>query len=216
MNSAVFRRRALALALVGMAVAADAFADPPGPAHPAIYACRDAEGHLLTSDQPIGECLYREQRVLNRDGSLRRIIEAPLTAEQRSQRAQLQRREAEEAQSREVGRQRDRVLLSSYSNLDSLEHARKRALAESESMLEVSNLQLVTLEKEKLAIQGEYEFYKKTTPPASLAAKLEENARAREFELALMQRRNEEIARINARFDGDRARFIQLTTDAKP
>ncbi|WP_051378101.1 DUF4124 domain-containing protein [Derxia gummosa] len=175
-----------------------------------IYSCRDGNGRTITSDQPIPECLNREQRVLNRDGSLRRVIEAPLTPEQRAAREAQQRRETEEIQARELARQHDRVLLSSYSSVESLELARKRALAESESMLEVSQTRLVALEKERLALQGEFDFYKKTQPPAALQAKIDENARARAFEMALMQRRNEEIARINARFDADRARFIQL------
>ncbi|WP_085315210.1 hypothetical protein [Derxia lacustris] len=208
-------RQGFAAAATALAVAASdrcPAAEPSKPP-PTIYSCRDAAGRLISSDQPIPECLNREQRVLNRDGSLRRTIEAPLTPEQRAQRAEQQRREAEEERAREAARQRDRVLLSSFSNLDSLELARKRALAESESMLEISQNRLVALEKEKLAIQAEFEFYKKTQPPAALNAKLEENARSRDFELALMQRRNEEIARINARFDADRTRFKQLAGD---
>lgn len=34
-----------------------------------IYTCIDAQGKRHTADRPIPECLDREQRLLNRDGS---------------------------------------------------------------------------------------------------------------------------------------------------
>ena len=53
-----------------------------GPA--GIYTCVDAQGRRHTSDRPIPECLDREQRVLNRDGSQRQVVPPRMTAEQRA------------------------------------------------------------------------------------------------------------------------------------
>ena len=43
---------------------------------PVTYTCVDSKGHKLSSDRPIPECSDREQRVLNKDGSLKRVIPA--------------------------------------------------------------------------------------------------------------------------------------------
>ena len=39
-----------------------------------IYTCVDTRGRRLTSDRPIIECLDREQRVMNKDGSTRTVL----------------------------------------------------------------------------------------------------------------------------------------------
>jgi len=41
---------------------------------PVTYTCVDGKGNKRSSDRPIPECSDREQRVLNKDGSLRRVI----------------------------------------------------------------------------------------------------------------------------------------------
>ena len=53
------------------------------PAPGGIYTCIDAHGRRLTSDRPIPACIDREQRELNRDGTVRRIIPPTLTATDR-------------------------------------------------------------------------------------------------------------------------------------
>ena len=62
---------------------APAWAQPAASAATAIYSCVDALGRRLTSDRPIIDCSRREQRMLNRDGSVRRVIPPTLTAEER-------------------------------------------------------------------------------------------------------------------------------------
>ena len=64
---------------------------------PGLYVCTDARGRTHSGDRPPAECVNREIRVLNRDGSLREVIPAPLTAEQRAARAAEEQRKAEEA-----------------------------------------------------------------------------------------------------------------------
>ena len=39
-----------------------------------MYTCVDAKGNTIVRDRPIVECLDREQRVLNRDGSVQRVV----------------------------------------------------------------------------------------------------------------------------------------------
>ena len=50
----------------------------------AIYTCIDSAGKRLTSDRLISECLDREQRVLNRDGSVRMVLPPRMSTEERA------------------------------------------------------------------------------------------------------------------------------------
>ena len=66
-----------AVALRGVLLAALVLAllslQPAGAAEPPsrrIFTCVDGERPRLTSDRPIAECIDREQRVLNADGSV--------------------------------------------------------------------------------------------------------------------------------------------------
>ena len=49
-----------------------------------IYTCTDDKGRRITSDRPIADCVAKEQRVLNKDGSLRAIYPPSLTADERA------------------------------------------------------------------------------------------------------------------------------------
>ena len=57
--------------LLGLA-ALDAVGAPQGTL---TYTCVDSKGNKRSSDRPISECSDREQRVLNKDGSLRRVVQ---------------------------------------------------------------------------------------------------------------------------------------------
>ena len=77
----------------------------------AIYTCVDDKGHKLTSDRPILECNGREQRILNRDGSLRQIKPPQMTADERAEREAAERRAtlARNAQNDAIRRDRNLV-----------------------------------------------------------------------------------------------------------
>jgi len=66
--------RAAFIAIAFAGCAADA-----QPVQKSIYTCVDGKGSKLTSDRPIPECADREQRVLNKDGSLMRVVPPMLT-----------------------------------------------------------------------------------------------------------------------------------------
>jgi hypothetical protein len=50
----------------------------------AIYSCTDASGKTLTSDRPIAECANRDQKLLNTDGSVRKIVPPTPTSDERA------------------------------------------------------------------------------------------------------------------------------------
>jgi len=61
-----------------------------------IYTCIDAKGSKRTSDRPIPECSDREQRVLGKDGTLKRIEPPTMTPNERAEQEAAKRKEADE------------------------------------------------------------------------------------------------------------------------
>ena len=50
-----------------------------------IYSCTDDQGRRITADRPIPSCTAKEQRVLNKDGSLKTVFPPILTTEERAE-----------------------------------------------------------------------------------------------------------------------------------
>src|SRR5687768_13937884 len=103
-------RRGVRLGLAGVLLAG------AGTASAAIYSCVDANGKKLTSDRPIAECATREQRVLNPDGSVRRIVPPTLTADERAEQEARERQLAVERAQQQDTVRRDRNLMVRFPN----------------------------------------------------------------------------------------------------
>jgi type IV secretory pathway VirB10-like protein len=111
-------RCTLALALGALSIAAEG----------QLYVCETPDGHKLSGSAPPPECRNLPIRVLNPDGSLKRIIEPPLTPEQRKAREQDEKKRDECIRQKQERAREDRKLLETYANEDDIEAARKFAL----------------------------------------------------------------------------------------
>jgi hypothetical protein len=186
----------------------------PAPAGRAIFTCTDAAGKKQTSDRLIAECVGREQRVLNADGSLNRIVPPTLTADER---AQVDAREREATAAREAAREamrRDRNLMSRFPNEAAHRKARDAALDNVQKSLRLSEARLVTLAKERKPLLTEAEFYAGKRVPANLKAQLEANDASAEAQRSLVQNLQIEAARIDKTFDVELDRLRQLWAGA--
>ena len=86
----------MSLPCILLVAALQAQAEPQlEPAQPFFYTCTNDKGVRIHSERPISECWDREQRQLNPDGSVRRIIPPQLTEEVRKARRFLEVRERE-------------------------------------------------------------------------------------------------------------------------
>lgn len=93
-----------------------------------IYSCVDAKGRRLTSDRPIAECMDREQKVLNANGSVRETVGPSLTASERAEKEQHERKAAEERQRLAEDKRVQRALLARYPNQVAHEAERTKLL----------------------------------------------------------------------------------------
>jgi hypothetical protein len=201
----------LLMATAGMA-AAQAGAKPGAQ----IYTCVDANGKRLTSDRPIPECNAKEQRVLNRDGSVKGVVGPSMTADER---AAFEARQAEEARERAVrgeSLRRDRNLLQRFPNEAAHQKARELALDDPRKGLKRSEQRLEMLTKERKPLLDEAEFYAGKQMPAKLKQQIDANEASADAQRTLIVNQRAEIVRINELYDAELERLRKLWGGAQP
>lgn len=183
-------------------------------AHAGLYKWTDEHGIVHYSDRLPPDAVNRASSQLNREGiTIRKIGQAPTAAEQ-------QARQAQEAQTRELDRERmlaarrDRALLDSYTNEHDIDLAKSRALATIEGQIASARsyvAQIVVrrdqLEAQQVGRPG------KAVPPSSareLASIDRELGRQADFIAA----KQKEAAAVTSRYDADKRRFLELKRSA--
>lgn len=187
------------------------------PAAAEVFVCTDPGGRTITSDRPPPECANLPIRELRPDGSVRRVIEPPLTEEQRRARAETARREQKEAEARRTKARRDIALMEAYANEEAIEANRQAALANRQAMIERARQRLDTFAADRVKLEQEAEFYANRKMPATLERAIEANQELAQAEKRLIVEMEADMKRINQRFDGELARFRELVlAGAKP
>ncbi|WP_140634773.1 DUF4124 domain-containing protein [Methylibium rhizosphaerae] len=202
-------------ALLLLSSGAACFAAPDSGAG-SIYTCIDARGRKLTSDRPILECLDREQRVLNKDGSQRQTLPPSMTADERAAVEEAERRKAAERVARQDAIRRDRNLLNRFPNLAAHNRAREAALDDVRKAVKASEQRLAAIEAERKPLLNEAEFYKGKQLPAKLKTQLEFIDVTAEAQKTLVQNQQAEVVRITALYDQELERLKKLWAGAQP
>lgn len=178
-----------------------------------IYTCRDAKNQLITSDRPIMECGPQQpMRQLSGKGKMLREIAAPLTPRQREQKLGEEARKAEATRAALEDSRRDRVLFATYQDVDAIEAARRRSLADAEASVANSQRRLEQLEAERVANAKEALQFKDKPLPPLLKRRISDTERAIAIEHRQMEAHTAAVTRINRRYDADKERFLVLTS----
>jgi hypothetical protein len=179
-----------------------------------VYSCVTADGRRLTSDRYIAECSNREQRVLNKDGSLRRVVPPVMSAEERAEReAQERRAEAERAAQKDAIR-RDRNLVNRYPDEAAHQRAREASLDSVRAAVKTSEQRMKELDAERKPLLEEAEFYKGKHMPAKLKQQLEANQAAADAQRDVIATQQAEMERINRLYDAELTRLKRLWAGA--
>jgi hypothetical protein len=185
-------------------------------AAPGIYTCTDASGKRLTSDRPIVDCIDRDQRVLNADGSVKQTLPRTLTAEERAEREARERETSSQQVTRQDAIRRDRNLLIRFPNLAAHQKAREAALNDVRTAMKTSDARLALLATERKPLTDETEFYVGRPMPPRLMRLLEAIDASTAAQTALIQDQRTELERINARYDAELEHLKQLWGGAQP
>ena len=181
-----------------------------------IYTCTDDRGRKLTSDRPIAECLHKEQLLLNRDGSLRSVIPATLTVEERAEREARERRAAEARAAQFDAVRRDRNLTMRFPNEAAHGKAREAALDGLRQAIAATEQRLKELAAERAPLVNEAEFYKGRPMPAKLKQQLDANDAALDAQQNAAANQTTELDRVNKIYDAELERLRRLWNGAPP
>ena len=181
-----------------------------------IYTCTDDRGRKLTSDRPIVECSHKEQLLLNRDGSVRSVIPATLTAEERAEREARERRAAEARAAQSDAMRRDRNLMQRFPNEAVHGKAREAALDGLRLAIATTERRMKELAAERTPLLNEAEFYKGKPMPAKLKQQIDANDAALEAQQDAATNQAAELERVNKIYDAELDRLRRLWAGAQP
>ena len=205
-------KRTLAFAAWLIGVALPLIGQAQGAPVNGIYTCVDSKGRKLTSDRPIPECIDREQAVLNPSGTVKTKVGPTLTAQERAEMEQRERKEAEERNRVLEEKRRDRALLIRYPNRNVHDQERVQALEQINIVIKAATTRLNELARQRTALDAEMEFYKKdpNKAPVYLRRQVEENTQSQVVQRRFIADQENEIKRVNQRFDDELVRLRQL------
>ncbi|MEO7245163.1 MAG: hypothetical protein ABIX12_08450 [Rubrivivax sp.] len=206
----------VALSLVAVAPVAAAQNAPGASSGSMIYSCVDAHGRRMTSDRLIAECMGQEQRILNRDGSLRMVVPAALTPDERAAKDLRDRREAEQRAARAEALRRDRHLIARFPDETTHQRAREAALDTVREAMRTSAQRVSELEAERKPMLTESEFYAGRTLPTPLRAQLDGNEASMQAQRQATKTQEAELDRINKLYDVELGRLKRLWAGAEP
>jgi hypothetical protein len=131
---------------------------------------------------------------------------------------QRQAKEAAEAKKREQAAaqqdaaRRNRALLATYTSTKDIDDARARALANQQKALKAVEERIEQIKKRRAGYDKELELYKgKGNPPAKLTEDIQLSDVDLKSQEELLAVKRKEIEHINARFDEDKKRYVELT-----
>ena len=176
-----------------------------------MYKCVDGKGKVYYTQTPPNECLGRETEELSRQGRVTKRSEAALTAEQKAAQEEERKKQVElEAAAREEKR-KNLALLNTYPTEKDLEEARSRSLKDNEVAIKETEKRLAGAEKRKKELDTEKEFFVKKPIPPQLQQELRNNETELKNQRELLEAQKKQVASINAKYDEDKRRFLELT-----
>ena len=192
-----------------LAAAIAAFALPQA-AEAQSYRCTGKDGKKYYGATIPTQCIGVTVEQISPQGVVVRRIEGQMSPEERAKReAEARAAEERDAVAKEEAR-RNRALLATYSSEADIEAARKRALEDNDKGVAEIQSRIDQLKKRLDGFNKEMEFYQgKNKPPAKLAEDVRETQASIKAQEAQMAKKKD-VAAINAKYDEDKKRFIDL------
>ena len=206
-------RNRLAIFLLMCATAPVLAQQPQAPQR--MYKCIDARGKTYYTQIPPRECLGRDSQELNKSGMVvKRSERAPSTAEVQAREAEKKKKE-EEAEKAKEERRKELALLNTYSSEKDIEDQRARALKEAQEQIAATEKSIAGAQKRQKELEAEKEFYTKKPMPAKLRQEIANVDTEIKNQNSLLEAKKAEIAKINAKYDDDKKRYVALTAAKK-
>ena len=196
--------------------AAAALAALPLSAAAQSYRCVGKDGKKYYGQSVPMQCVGQPTEQLNAQGLVVRRIDAQASAADQAAKA----KEAEEKRKRDVilkeESRKNKALLSTYTSEADIELARKRALEENQKAVKETEARIGALRKRQGELKKEMEFFQgKNKPPAKMEQEIKDTAFSIGTQENLLAQKKKEVYSINAKYDEDKKRYIELTKGSK-
>jgi hypothetical protein len=184
----------------------------PAAAQERMYKCVDARGKVYYTQVPPPECLGRDTQELNKSGTLIRKNPAALSPAQAQAREAERKKKIEDEERSKEDRRKNLALLNTYSSEKDIEDARTRALKEAQGAIEDTERVIAGAKKRRQELETEKEFYVKKPMPFKLKQEITNNEIEIKNQTSLLDAKRKEISTINAKYDEDKRRYVELTS----
>ncbi|SIP89521.1 hypothetical protein SAMN05421829_101222 [Aromatoleum tolulyticum] len=179
-----------------------------------VYCCEDADGRRQCGDVLPQACYGRAYREMGPQGSIKREVSAPLSADEIARRRAVEQQKKDDELRQAKQRRLDQALLDTYASVEDLDRRRDREIGDIERSIEEVRKRDKELRTKRQRFEKEAEFHKGRDLPRDLAA----NLRSIDSELVtqsrLMEEKTRELEATRARFETDRARYVELSSAA--
>ena len=204
-------RSQAAVLLFSFALLAPALAQQPQ----RMYKCVDARGKTYYTQVPPRECLGRETTEMDKSGTVvQKSARAPTASEVQASEAARKKKADEDARAKEE-RRKNTALLNTYSSEKDIEDQRSRALQEAQNAIAATENAIVGAQKRQKELESEKEFYVKKPMPLKLKNEITNVDIEIKNQTALLEAKRKEISAINAKYDEDKRRYVELTAAKK-
>jgi hypothetical protein len=182
------------------------------PAAAKMYKWVDDQGVTHYGETIPPEYANKDREELNKSGRVIKTDEV-LTPEKRAakEKEDAKKREAEKAAAEQ--NRRDQTLLSTYNSVKEIELARKRNMQQLESRINIINSYISSANNDLLTLQKEADDLTKRNKeiPASLKEDLQQTQIRLDKLNKDLEKPQADKKALDARYDADKARFIELT-----
>jgi hypothetical protein len=180
------------------------------------YRCVGKDGKKYYGQSVPPQCLGMPVEQLNAQGMVTKRFDAAASAAEREKKAaEEDERKKREAITKEEGR-RNRALLATYTSEKEIENARARALQENQAAVKDVETKIAALKQRRGDLIKELDFYQgKNKPPVKLAEDIKNSEIDLNAQEGLLAAKKKEVDSINAKYDDDKKRYIELTKNAK-
>ena len=175
-----------------------------------FFCCPDANGRRTCGDTLPDVCRGKAYRIIDGSGNVIKEVGPPLTAEQRTEAALLEKRRQEQDALAREQRRKDQALLDTYSSVKDIDAAQQQAETDLQRAIDSANAQIDVIREERKKYEREAEFYKKKNIPAELSKGLRET----DYNIKLLEDMREikrrDYQTVKNKYDSDRKRYLEI------
>ena len=175
-----------------------------------FFCCHDALGKQVCGDTLPAACYGRAYREVSATGQTSRTVDAPLTAEQRAQRAEAEAVRKRDEEKRKEQQRKDQALLNTYGSEQDIAVMRKRAEGDVFKAINDAEQKIAEIRKQRKKFENEAEFYKKKPLPFEVQKGLSDAESDIIIQENYIADKKKELESVRAKYDEDKRRFLEL------